>query len=157
MNPGISKQRTYASLMMFGACILLYRTISMMLFESAFEILILWVILLLIAEFIIDLGCFAASARWFKSNNKSKARLALRLGATAAIIHAIRGLIYVLGRIGPWINFDVKPEYHANYTFEWFWVYFAAILSLLGVLGVVLIWILIRRKRKHNTIISNKE
>jgi hypothetical protein len=49
------------------------------------------------------------------------------LGAAAAILHAIRVLIYMLGRTGPWVNFDEKPGHRDSYTFEWFWVYFAAI------------------------------
>ena len=46
-----SKQRIYASLMILGPSILLFRTIRMMLVENAFEVLVLWVIALLIAEF----------------------------------------------------------------------------------------------------------
>ena len=135
--------------MILGAGILVYRTLSMMLFENAFELLVSWVILLLIAEFIIDLGCIGFSVRWWKSNDRSKAGPALRLGAAAALLHALRVLVYVLGRTGPWFNFDVKPEYHSSYTFDWFWVYFAAILSIMGVLGVLVIWLIIRRKKNR--------
>lgn len=133
---------------MLGAGILLYRTLSMMLVEHAFEILVSWVIALLIAEFLIDLGCFLSSLRWLVSNERAKARLALRLGAAAAILHAIRVLIFVLGRTGPWVNFDVKPGYRESYSFDWFWVYFAAILSIMGIAGVIVIWQLIRHRRK---------
>lgn len=121
----------------------------MVLIENAFNILVFWVFTLLIAEFLIDLSCVLSSIRWFISNNSIKARLPLRLGASAAILHAIRVLIYVLGRTGPWINFDVKQEYHDSYTFKWFWVYFAAILSILGIVGVIVIWQIIRYKRKQ--------
>ena len=65
------------------------------------------------------------------------------------ILHAIRVLIYVLGRTGPWENLDVKPEQQDTYTFEWFWVDFAAVLAILGVLGVVVIWRL-RAKRRND-------
>ena len=144
-----SKQRIYASLMIFGASVLLFRTIRMMLVENAFEIFVLWVSVLLVAEFLIDLACILCSARWLLSNDNVKASLPLRLGVLATIIHAIRVLIYVLGRTGPWVNFDVKPEYHAFYVFEWFWVYFAATLAILGIIGVIVIWQIIRYKRKH--------
>ena len=149
MKPGFSKQRIYASLMILGSGILLFRTISMMLFENAFEILVLWVVFLLVAEFIVDLACFAGSIGWLISDSSIKATLPLRLGAMAAVLHAIRVLIYVLGRTGPWINFDVKQEYHASYKFEWFWVYFAGILATLGVIGVMLLWQIIRQNRKR--------
>lgn len=149
MKSWFSKHRAYALLLMLGAGIFLFRTIRMMAVEQAFDILVPWVIALLIAEFLIDLGSFIASLMWFISRNGIRERLALRLITAAVILHAIRVLIYVLGRTGPWHNFDVKPEHHESYTFEWFWVYFAATLSVLGVLGVVVIWQIIRYKRKQ--------
>lgn len=145
-----SRQRIYACLLILGASILLFRTIRMVLIENAFNILVFWVFSLLIVEFLIDLSCVLSSIRWFIFDNSIKARLPLRLGAGAAILHAIRVLIYVLGRTGPWINFDVKQEYHDSYTFKWFWVYFTAILSILGIVGVIVIWQIIRFKRKQN-------
>lgn len=151
-----SKQRIYALLLMLGASILLFRTIRMMTVEQAFDILVPWVIALLIAEFLIDLGCFLSSARWMISGRREHARLPLRLIAAAVILHAIRVLVYVLGRTGPWVNFDVKPEYHEEYTFEWFWVYFAAILSVLGVTGVVIVWQIIRYRRKQSGFAPEK-
>ncbi len=47
--------------------------------------------------------------------------------------------------------FDVRPEYHAEHSETWTWagVYFAAIMSVLGVIGVIIIWILIRRAKKN--------
>ncbi len=149
MNLKLPKQRIYASLLIFGAGILLFRTLRMMLVENAFDILVLWVVILLITEFILDFGCVVGSIRWFISNNRDKARLPLRLGAMATVLHSIRVLVYVLGRTGPWVNFDIKPEYYQSYTFEWFWVYFAAILSIMGVAGVIVIWQIIRYKSKQ--------
>lgn len=143
----ISKQRIYAFLLILGASILLFRTLRMMFFEKAFEILVLWVIILLMVEFLIDISCIISSLRWLISNDARKATFPLQLGAAAAIFHAIRVLIYVLGRTGPWKNFDVKPIYHSSYSFEWFWVWFAAILSVLGVIGVIVIWRLRRRAK----------
>ena len=154
MRREIEKQRLYALLLAAGASILLFRTASMMFFEDAFLLLVLWVILLLILEFVIDLGCVIFSVRWFISSRKEQARIPLRLGAAATILHAVRVAVFVLGRTGPWENFDIKSEHHSTYTFEWFWVYFAAVLSLLGVVGVVVIWQVIR-KRKKNHLRSN--
>lgn len=148
MHPHFSKQRIYAILLILGASILLFRTVRMMLVEEALEILVTWVIGLLISEFLIDLFCVISSIRWFILNDRLKATIPLWLGAAATILHAIRVLIYVIGRVGPWINFDVKPEYRESYTFSWFWVYFAAILSILGVMGVIVIWQIIRNKER---------
>lgn len=143
-----SKQCIYASLMILGAGIVLFRTIRMMLVENAFEMLVFWVSALLIVEFLIDLGCLLWSIRWVITGKRLHARLPLWLGAMAAILHAIRVLIYVLGRTGPWVNFDVKPKYQDAYSFEWIWVYLAAILSVLGIIGVIVIWQIIRVKAK---------
>ena len=141
----MSKQRIYAFLLILDASILLFRTLRLMFFEQGLEILVLWVIILTIVEFIIDFSCIIGSLRWLISNDALKATLPLRLGAAVAILHAVRVLIYVLGRTGPWVNFDVKPIYHSSYIFEWFWVWFAVVLSVLGVIGVVVIWRLRRR------------
>ncbi len=146
MKQETTNQRIYSSLLALGAGVLLFRTIRMMLVESALEVLVPWVIFLLFAEFLLDLLCLILSIRWMLVGTSNVVILPLRVGAAAAILHAIRVLIYVLGRTGPWLNFDVKPEYHISYIFDWFWVYFAATFSLLGIIGVIVIW-WIRRKR----------
>jgi len=55
-----------------------------------------------------------------------------------------------MGRVGPWIDFDVRPGQRAMHDARWnrTGVYLAAILAVLGVIGVIIIWILIRRERK---------
>lgn len=132
-----------------GASILLYRTLRMMLVEQAFEILLPWVVVLLIAEFLLDLGWFLGSITWFVTNKAAHSRFTLRVATAAIILHGVRVLIYVLGRTGPWVNFDVKPAYRDAYAFEWLWVYLAAILAFLGVAGVVVVWRIIRFRRKQ--------
>jgi len=143
----VSRQRTYAFLLALGASILFFITLRLMFFEQGLEILVLWVIILTILESIIDFSCIIGSIRWLISNDAPKATFALQLGAAAAILHAIRVLIYVLGRTGPWVNFDVNPIYRSSYSFDWFWVWFAAILAVLGVVGVIVIWRLRRRSK----------
>ena len=144
-----SRQRLYAALLALGACILLYRTITMI-SQGALYTLALWVSIMLVLEMLIDLSCFVATIPWWISRDRARARIPLKLGAAAAIFHAIRVLVFVLGRIGPWINFDVRPEHIENHATAWTWagVWFAAIMSVLGVIGVIIIWILIRRANK---------
>ena len=67
----------------------------------------------------LDLSCLLSSIFWWIKNDKSKARLPLRLGAAAAILHALRVIIFVLGRVGPWIDFDVRPEHRALHDARW--------------------------------------
>jgi hypothetical protein len=147
----ISRQRIYASLLSLGACVLLFRTFRMMFVENAFDILVSWVFSLLILESVIDLSCLITAMIWGITGDERRAALPLRLGAAAAILHALRVLIYVLGRTGPWVNFDVKPEHHSSYITNWFWVYFAATLSVLGVAGVFIIWRIRRRIMRRRT------
>ncbi len=148
MKRSISRQRIYASLLALGACILLFRTITMI--SHSLNILALWVSILLFIEMLIDVSCLLSTIPWWISRERAKARIPLRLGAAAALFHALRVMVFVLGRVGPCINFDVRPEHMASHAETWTWagVWFAAIMSVLGVIGVIVIWILIRRAKK---------
>ncbi len=150
MNELFTKQRIYSLLMGIGSGVLLFRTIRLLFFENGLPSLAYWVIVLTVLEMIIDLICLIFSIKWLFSNSEMDKTISLRSGASAAILHAFRVLIYVLGRIGPWMNFDKKPGYHSSAAENFFWVYFAAILSVSGIIGVIIIWI-IRRKSKKNT------
>jgi hypothetical protein len=75
-----SRQRLYASLLALGACILLYRTITMI-SQGAVDILALWVSILLFVEMLIDLSCFLTTIPWWISKDRAKAKIPLRLGA----------------------------------------------------------------------------
>jgi hypothetical protein len=148
MDAPINKRtRLWASLLAFGAAVILYRTLSMIFLEDALTLLMPWVIALLFLEMAVDALCLAFAIRWAVSVNPAHATLPLRLGAVAAILHAFRVLIYVLGRTGPWVDFDRRPEFRGEEP-AWFWVVFAAILSVLGIVGVVVIW----RIRKHRAM-----
>ena len=148
MGLTLSRQRLYASLLALGAGFLLYRTITMFV-QGALNIFVLWVFTLLIAEMLLDLSCLLASIRWWIMNDRSKSRLPLRLGTAVVFLHAIRVLIFVMGRLEPWINLDVRPEQIPMHDERWTWtgVWFAAIMSVLGIIGVIVIWILIKRSR----------
>ena len=153
MGNKASSYRLYASLLALGACILLSRTITM-LAQGALTTLVLWVFVLTIAEMLIDLSCLVSSVSWMTNKSRRKSRMiALRLGAAAAIVHALRVLIFVIGRVGPWIDFDVRPEQRAMHYTRWNMnqVYLAATLSVLGITCVIVIWALIRRARKKDT------
>jgi hypothetical protein len=150
MGQAISRQRIYATLLALGACILLNLTI-IMISQGTLEILAIWVSILLFVEMLIDLSCFLTTIPWWISKNRSKARVPLQLGAAAALFHALRVLVFVIGRVGPWINFDVRPEHQAAHSETWTWtgVKFAAVMAFLGVIGVIVIWVLIRRAKKN--------
>ena len=111
-------------------------------------------------EMIVDTSVMASSMVWLimhKGNDSSKeaAKLPLQLGATATIIHALRVFIFVLGRFDTILlpkDFDVKPEHRALHHTRWTWnqVYFASIMSILGIIGVIIIWYY-RRKEEQGS------
>jgi len=144
----VSRQRLYASLLALGACVPLFRVVTM-LAEGALGVLAAWVSALLVAELVVDLATLVGAVRWWVADSGRTASFALRAGAAAAIFHALRVLVFVLGRTGPWFDFDVRPEHRALHAARWTWagVYFAAGMSVLGVLGVLVIWWLRRRRR----------
>ena len=112
MGNTASRQRLYAALLGAGACILLFRT-TLMTAQGYLGILLPWLSGLLLVEMALDLGCLLGSIRWWVAGDGARARLPLRLGAAATILHAVRVLIYALGRTAPLLNFDVRPERRA--------------------------------------------
>ena len=151
MGFDLSKQRLYASLLILGACILLFRTI-MLVAGGSLSVLVLWVSFLLVLEMLIDTGWLVSSILWLISNDKNRDSWPLKIAAGAIILHAVRVLIFVMGRVGPWIDFDVRPGQRLlHYTrWTWFGVVFAAIMSILGVLGVIVVWRIRRRSILHS-------
>lgn len=144
------RQRTYAFLLGLGACVLLFRTLAM-LWGGALGVLMPWVSALLLLELLVDVAVLIWSVRWWLKASADFDSIPLRLGAVAAILHAFRVLIFALGRVEPLLNFDVRPEHWAEHGERWSWaqVYFASTLSVLGVLGVPVIWWLRRRSTKQ--------
>ena len=146
----ITKQRLYALLLILGSAFLLYRTLHLVI-TGNLTLFTWWVSALLLMEMATDLASLAASVWWYRTNDPGQDRLPLRLATAVVFLHAFRVLIFVLGRTGPWINFDVRPEFHATHgeRWSWTWVWFAAIMSILGMATVLLIWLIRRRKRKN--------
>ena len=150
MNIPMNKQKLYSSLLILGASILLFRTVRLLTVENGWEVLANWVIVLTFIEMAIDALCILFSFHWLLRNSKSSKSISLRLIASAVIFHAFRVLIYVLGRTGPWINFDVKPEYRSAHNVDMFWLYIATFLAVLGILGVIIIWLAIKRAKRQD-------
>ena len=118
MNQGVSRQRIYSGLLALGACILLYRTITM-LAQGSLGILVFWVSVFLIAELLIDASCLAACINWWIKNDHAESYLPLRLGTVAALLHAVRVLIFALGRTERFLNIDVRPDQVEAHSVTW--------------------------------------
>jgi hypothetical protein len=136
----ISKQHLYVALLALGAGVLLYRA-GMMVYEGALGVLVVWVSALLVMEILLDTGCLLASLFWWLGKNKINFVTPLRFGIAATLLHAVRVLIFVVGRTGPWIDFDVRREHWALHHTRWDWggVYLAAILAGVSLVGVFII------------------
>jgi hypothetical protein len=148
-----SRQRLYATLVFLGAGFLFLRTIRMIT-QDALVWMVPWVAVLLLAESVLDLMILVGAVRWWVTQVEEYASFPLRTTAAAVFLHAVRVLIYALGRIGPWIDFDIRPEHRAVYSLRGSmgWVYFASIMSVLGILGVIIIWRNRKRSRKITEI-----
>lgn len=142
-------QRIWGALLALGAGILLFRTLRMLLVERAWEMLLPWVVVALLAELLVDAACFGLSLRWAFLGETRASRVALRVGAAATILHALRVAIYVLGRAGPWRDFDRRPEFRGSTPVNWFWTWFAAVLSVAGLLVVLVIFLLRKRAERR--------
>jgi hypothetical protein len=129
------------ALLLGGAGILFSRTI-VLITGHARTVLKRWVMALTVAEMMIDLATGLAAARWWRSGTPDDGRLALRAGAVATLLHASRVLVFVVGRTGPWVDFDVRPEHREGHRERWSWsgVVFAAVMSTLGLVGVAVTW-----------------
>ena len=149
----LSKQRLYALLFVLGALILLFRTI-IILAQGNLSVLVWWVSILLIAEMVLDTGWLLGAIGWFITNDERKSRITLRLAAAAIVLHAVRVYIFVLGRVGPWIDFDARPAHRALHHTRWTWggVWFALIMATLGVIGVIIVWSIRRHRHPRSNL-----
>ena len=107
-----------------------------------------WVIGLAAAELVLDAATLGTSIRWWTTNLQHHRRLPLRLAAAATLLHAARVLVFVLGRLRPFKDFDVRSEHRAQHDRRWTWgqALFAAVMSMLGVAGVFVIRRRMRRR-----------
>lgn len=145
----MNRQKIYASLLILGACILIFRALRLLTYENGWIILASWVVALTLMEMAIDALCVIFSFRWLFTNSELSKTRSLRWGAAAALSHALRVLVYVLGRTEAFLNFDVKPPFRPSHSVDLFWVYFAATGSVLGVVGVIVIWMLIKKRTQN--------
>jgi len=146
-----SRQRLYATLVFLGAGFLFFRTIVMMT-QGALGWMVPWVAALLLAESVLDATIVVGAVRWWQTQAEDHASFPLRITAAAVFLHAVRVLIFALGRLGPWTDFDIRPGYREIYSSRSSlgWVYFALIMSVLGILGVIIIWRNRRQSRKSS-------
>jgi len=143
-----SRERTYAAATALGIWILLGRTIAMMT-RGHLATNVWWVAGLLVAEFLVDLTVFLTALGWWKSGRSQHRRLPLRATAAAIVLHALRVAIYAVGRVGPWVDFDVRPAYRVvpAEPVHWGFVVFASVMAALSLVALLAVWLRLRRSR----------
>ena len=98
MSTAWNRQRTYATLIGLGICILLFRTIVMMA-DGSLATFVPWASALLVLESLLNTGTLLGSIWWWIAGAETRGSLPLRFAAAAVIVHAVRVLIYVLGDV----------------------------------------------------------
>jgi hypothetical protein len=113
------------------------------------------VVLLTWVEMAFDALTIVGASRWWASGDDEDAHLPMRAGAASTVLHAARVGVFVLGRTGPWVDFDVRPEHRAGHRQRWTWaqVIVAGALSVGGLVGLIVIGAVRRRRRCDPTTI----
>ena len=142
-------QRSLATVLFIGAAFLLYRTLALV-SAGALETFVSWVVVLLMLELIADGITMVVCAAWAISGKAEQVRAVIRATSVVILLHAVRVLIFVLGRTGPWVDFDVKPAARAHHGDSWTWggVYFAGAMSAISVIALI-VFLLYWRRKKH--------
>jgi len=101
-----------------------------------------WCAGLLVLESIVDLMALITVVAWGLKRGARAEAIAMRAVASVVILHAIRVLVFVLGRTGPWIDFDIRLEHRVAYADQWTWagVVFAAVMAALSLIVLAVVW-----------------
>lgn len=145
--PAVSRWARWAAVgVVAGSGFLLARTI-MLVAGGSLHTYTWWAAALLGIEFVVDAVAVAAGAAWVVTRRADHATRALRAVAAMILVHAVRVLVFVLGRTGPWVDFDVRAQHRAEYatTWAWFDVWFAGTGAALSVIVLTVVW---RRRRR---------
>lgn len=140
--PGASRWTRLAAVgLVLGSGFLLARTIMLMA-GGSLGTYSWWAAALLGVESSVDAVVVVAGGAWLVARHSGHATLALRAAAAMILMHAVRVLVFVLGRTGPWVDFDVRPPYRADYatTWSWFEVWFAGTGAALSVILLAVVW-----------------
>ena len=139
--------RGQAGALTAGAVVVLGRAAALLTAESR-RVLKRWVTTLAGIEFGVDLLALFASLRWWRCGSAVGRRPALGVAAVAAVVHAVRVAIFLLGRTPPLKDFDVRPEYRAEHDQRWkpWHLWFAGTLSASSLAVVFAFWRRLRRR-----------
>jgi hypothetical protein len=154
----VSRYRVLAALLFLGAAFLLYRTLAMLAGGAAHD-LVPWVVALLFLELVLDALTMGMCLLWGITLSIWHGIQVFRLTAAVVIVHAVRVLIFVLGRTGPWVDFDVQSLARAGHAARWSWfgVWFAGTLSVISLVLLFAVWLYLRRRNRQGRIPRTKQ
>lgn len=133
------RNRIYAALLMTGASVVAYRAVSMIA-NGYLSILVPWVAASIVLELCVDVACFLTCIPWMISGDSNRDSVPLQIGALSTIVHAVRVLVFAMGRCDTrWKNFDVRVEHRAvqEGRGNLAQVYFASFMSLASLVVLV--------------------
>jgi len=133
------RNRIYAALLMTGASVVAYRAVSMMA-NGYLSILVSWVAASIVLELCFDVACFLTCIPWLTSGDSSRGSVPLQIFALSTIVHAVRVLVFAMGRLDTrWKDFDVRVEHRDEHgeRGNMAQVYFASFMSLVSLVVLV--------------------
>ena len=142
------RYRRWAWILAFGAAFMFGRT-AQMVWQGSLLVFVPWVGGLLLLELTMNAVTLLATLRWALGPDPRRRRFALRAVAGTVLVHATRVLVFVLGRTGPWVDFDIRPERQSEHAAEvsWVSVWFAAGMAITSLVVLVSVWVIARRRR----------
>ena len=126
---------------MGGAAFMLWRTI-VLISAGTLGVYVPWVGGLLVVEAAVDSMTLGLAVLWLVTGRSSHQKMTLRATVAVVLVHALRVSIFVLGRTGPWIDFDIRPEERVRYAESWSWtgVVIAGGLAALSICALLAVW-----------------
>lgn len=145
-SPTSRRRRLYAVALFLGGGVVLVRAVTL-LAQDAPSQWVPWVGVSLYVETVAIVIALAAIARWFVNPDDRHTATAFWATAVLVVVHAFRVAVFALGRTGPWVDFDVRPEFRADHGDTWTWgeVYFASGAASLSLIITIVVW---RQRRR---------
>jgi hypothetical protein len=135
--------RALAAALMLGAPILVYRAVYLIGAGHAARYVV-WLQVLTWVELLLAVSISIVALVWLVSGARAWCGLTLRLTAAIILLHAFRVAIFVIGRIGPLIDVDLRPEERpldpASWDWSHIWIAGGLTVASLLVLAGALIW-----------------
>ncbi len=140
------RRRLYAAALFLGGGVLLVRAVTLFV-QDAPSRWVPWVGASLYVESAAIVIALVTLVQWFITPDDRHTSTVFTATAALVVVHAFRVAVFALGRTGPWVDFDVRPEFRADHADTWTWVevYFASGAALLSLIITVLVW---RQRRR---------